>query len=122
VDEQKKTIYLPCELDNDEVVEAAKSMAEQLSKVDQLDDQLASAKKQISSDIDACNAQIAKLRDMVRTGIEYRHVDCTISYDWPRGKKTITREDTGEVEREETISESERQQHMFEEQKAARVQ
>jgi hypothetical protein len=124
MDEKKKTIYLPCTMTDPEIVESAKKMAERLSKLDQLEDQLASVKKQIGADVDACNAQIAKLKDMVRTGIEHRDVQCTVRYEWKRGKKITQRDDTGEIVVEEVISEGERQQNLLDDQKraAARVQ
>lgn len=122
MDEKKVSSWLPCELSEEEVLKAAREMAERLAKLDELEDQLASVKKQIGSDIDAANAQVGKFRDMVRTGIEHRNVMCTIRYEWARGKKITQRDDTGEIVREEAVSESERQQNLLENQQHARVQ
>jgi hypothetical protein len=109
---------LACKLTDAELLETARGLSGELAKRAQLDAQLASFKKQIGADIEKCDASIEKFREMISSGEEYRDVECELTYRWAEGVKTTTRKDSGEIVREQVISEDERQMKLVDDKRS----
>ena len=77
------------------------------------DEEFTAVKSQFKSELDAFDAQIAKLSQIAANRFEFRNVPCEVQMHVPTtGKKTITRMDTHEVVAVETMSEYECQEQL----------
>ena len=103
---------LPCDLTDEELLEHSAKCAELYHQRDEVE----ISKKQAVTDfglrLKKIDGEIHLLSNNIRSKKETRNVQCTLDYDWPAGKKVLTRLDVGEVVSEEVISDYERQQHM----------
>jgi hypothetical protein len=100
---------LPVKLTREELEQRAKDLAKHTRDKAEAELQKKDVVAQITSTIKSCEAQLDKLAQAINTGVEYREVKCSWDYDYERGVKWLSRDDTGaEVERQ-TISESEKQ-------------
>ncbi len=59
--------------------------------------------------IDVMLGEMGLLSQKVSTQHEWRDVDCHWGYNWKTDKKVLVRQDTGEVVREEKITQTDRQ-------------
>ena len=64
------------------------------------------------AEIQESDGVIARLSEAINNGYEYRDVECRIAYDFQAKIKTWYRTDTGEVEKQDIISEGELQEEM----------
>lgn len=78
---------------NDHAIELAKLMSER----DRIESSLASMRSSFKASIDETTAKIAKERQLVQEGREWRDVHCTVVYDYDERRVITTRTDTGEV-------------------------
>lgn len=112
VDKKNVVEELPCPLTDEETLE----MSSKLAGLHQQKLEVEGKKKEAVNDfgvrIKKIDAEVHLLSNNIYSGKETRNVECRMDYDWPAGKKTLVRLDTGEVVREEVISDFERQQHM----------
>lgn len=96
----KETIQrtLSCLFTDEEKVKMAKEMAQANVKKAGIEMTLKEAQAQYKSEIAAQEAIVARLSQKIHDGYEYRLVECECEYNIPeRGKKTLTRIDTGET-------------------------
>lgn len=96
----KETIErtLSCNFSDEEKVKMAKDMAQANVQKAGIEMALKEAQAQYKSEIAAQEAIVARLSQKIHDGYEYRMVQCECEYNMPeRGKKTITRLDTGET-------------------------
>jgi hypothetical protein len=121
----KEKINLECILTDPEKLAYSKQLAENLSKKQRAEDTLKSFNTQKKAEIAGLDAEINLKVDKINSGREYRDVECTIFWDWDRKVKVWTRTDTGDVCKEDIISEHELQEEcelQEEEQKKIRPQ
>jgi hypothetical protein len=112
--EHKENIVenLKCVLTKEELLVYGKEVAQaQLNKVTTMDN-LKSYQTKIKSDIAICDAKINSVSEKIRSGTEWRDVECTVTFDWDKGIKSIYRIDTGEFIRDDIIPEHERQEKL----------
>jgi len=77
------------------------------------DEEFTAVKSQFKSELNAFDAQIAKLSQIAANRFEFRNVPCEAKMHVPcTGKKTVTRMDTHEVVAVETMSEYECQEQL----------
>lgn len=105
---RKVTEYLKYVFGAEETRENAKRLARKNQELAELE----LKKKQLAADIkaemDAANAEAAKLARWVNDEYDFRMVDCEIMYNSPQERlKTIYRTDTGEVVKTEKMTSDE---------------
>lgn len=103
---------LECKLTDQELKEYSKRLADCVSRKSREEDSLKSYSTQAKAKIQSCDAEINLLSEKINTEKEYRMIDCTVEYDFKKGIKSITRNDTDEVVDQEIISEEERQEEL----------
>ena len=110
---EKCTEYLRYTFTVEETIENAQDLARRTMALAELE----LKKKQLAADIkaetDKVTAEVAKLARWVNDGYDFREIQCLIRFNDPRnGKKTIFREDTGEVVRTDDMDGSESQEEL----------
>lgn len=105
-------MHLECTLTDQEKLAYSKTLSENVSKKARSEESLKSFQTQIKAEITSCEAQINLLAEKLNTGKEYRMVECEIRYDFKMKEKKWIRTDTGEVAKQEVISEEELQEEM----------
>jgi hypothetical protein len=106
----KETLNVKCILTEDEKLAYGAELSAANSKRHRLEDELKSFKKQKDSEISHCETVENMNAERVNNGYEYRNVTCDICYDFKNKVKTWIRSDTGEIAKEDIISESELQE------------
>ena len=111
---EKKVIFLPCQLTDEEIIEKAKESAELVVLVESKTGELARAKtafndkkKVLEEDIETNSRKFQLLSAQVDSGEEKRDVDCEATFDYEAGKVTVKRLDTDEVIEEREMTEDE---------------
>jgi hypothetical protein len=77
-----------------------------------LEDELKKFKKQMDYQIVECEAIENINADRISNGYEFRPVKCRINYNFDTRMKSWVREDTGEIEKEEIMTEKEIQEEL----------
>lgn len=103
---------LDCQLTPDEVRLSGRSLGNVLLKISLVNEKVREIKEAGKAEKAVLEAEASRLGRMVRTGKEMREVVCAVDYDWTKGKKTVTRLDTGEVVGVENITPVERQREI----------
>jgi len=108
--QKKDTLTLKCILtDGERLIYGAEQSAAN-SRRHRLEDELKSFKKQKDSEIAQCETVENLNAERVNNGYEFRPVACEIQYDFDRKIKIWIRIDTGEIAKEDVISEEELQE------------
>ena len=106
---EKTTTSLKCLFTDAERLEKGFEIAEKQAKLAELDGDLKSIKTQLGAQMVEAQARIDSLCNQIRTGYEFRQIECRIEYDWESETKRTIRNDTGETVRTDPISDDERQ-------------
>jgi hypothetical protein len=114
---EKENLDLECKLTDVEILAYSREMAEQFSRQGNAEYRKSVFNKQIASELEEINATISGLSQKVKSGSEYRQVECEIVYDFTTGKRHWYRKDTGEEVKEAKISEEDLQEHLALEEK-----
>jgi hypothetical protein len=112
-----KTIELEllCDLSDEEVRLKSQAVGEAVVEQQRLESAKRDATKEYGEQITEVKQRMLALSKQVRTKTEKRMVACQVDFHVPQiSFKRTTRLDTGEVVREEPMTEDERQQRMFE--------
>lgn len=106
---------LPCELNDDDVTERALQMSATMAEIDEVDSAKRDAVKVHSDRLKFLHGRLRSLGNAVRTRSENRIVRCAVDYHVPTvGAKRITRKDTGDVLKEEPMTDAECRKELFE--------
>ena len=110
---EKCTEYLRYQFTPEETATNAQDLARKTQAIAELE----LMKKQLAADLkakmDAALAEVAKLARWVNDGHDFRSLPCIVKFNDPRnGRKTIFREDTGEVVRTDDMDASESQEEL----------
>jgi hypothetical protein len=73
---------------------------------------------QWSTKVKTIQSEISDLSSRISSGFEMRPTECEVHFDWKSGKKTYIRVSDKKVIDTQTITDPERQQKLFEEEKA----
>jgi hypothetical protein len=103
---------LPCHLSAHEKLLKSESLAERLKDVHVAEAEKKDAMEEFKLRLGGLEKQIDKLALEVRTGREYREVECFESASYSDNKVDIVRKDTGEVVRSRAMHPNERQEKM----------
>lgn len=97
MEQQTTKRTLKYDFSNEERLELGRDLSQMNQKLRQLEDEKKSVVSEFGSRIAIVKEQISSLSDKVASGYEMRDTIVTIDYHMPeRGKKTLTRTDTGE--------------------------
>ncbi len=97
MEQQKTKRTLKYEFTPTEMLELGRDLSAKNQELRQIEEQKKSVVAEYGSRIAIAKEQISSLSDKVASGYEMRDVTVMIDYHWPeRGKKTLTRTDTGE--------------------------
>jgi adenine-specific DNA methylase len=100
---------LKTKLSPEELAEYAKTLSEKYIENVQLEADKKGVVAEYKAKIDVILGQMGLLSQKVSTQQEWRDVDCHWGYNWDTDKKVLIRQDTGEVVREDKITQSDRQ-------------
>jgi hypothetical protein len=112
--EGRVELELPTMLTDDEVQSRGSMLVETIWAVDATNSERTSAMKTFKERLVGLNEQQRKLAVIIRERSEPRMVSCMVLFHTPcEGIKRVIRMDTGEVVREETMTNSEKQLNLF---------
>lgn len=107
-------LQLACELSEYEIQLRAQELGTAVIERDDIDDQRRTAMKIWKDRLEAVEHRIRRLSKVVREKQEYRMVACAVRFHTPEiGVKQLVRTDTGEIVREEPMTDQERQNNLF---------
>lgn len=92
-----------------ELADYAKTLSEKYIENVQLEADKKGVVAEYKAKIDVILGQMGLLSQKVSTQCEWRDVECHWAYNWDTDRKELVREDSGEVVKEEKISQSDRQ-------------
>ena len=96
--QDKQQLTLKCLFTEEEKTQMAREMAQKTLEKDTIQQTMKETLAQFKAKIEACETITKRNATYIKDGYEYRSVDCVVDYNTPeRGKKTITRTDTGET-------------------------
>lgn len=100
---------LKTRLSERELKEYAKDMSEKYIEHCQLEADKKGVVAEYKGKTDVIESQLNLLSQKVSTQHEWRDVECHWGYNWKTDKKVLVRQDTGEIVREEKITQADRQ-------------
>lgn len=107
-------LELPCTLTDEEVQSRGRMLGETIWAIDDTQAARTAAMKEFKERLVGLNEQQRKLARVIRNRVENRMVQCAVQFHAPlEGVKRIVRMDTGEVVREEPMTDSEKQLNLF---------
>lgn len=92
-----------------ELAEYAKTLSEKYIENVQLEADKKGVVAEYKAKIDVILGQMGLLSQKVSTQCEWRDVECHWAYNWKTDRKELVREDSGEIVKEEKISQADRQ-------------
>ncbi len=105
---------LPCMLTDDELQSRGRMLCETIWQIDDTEAARTEAMKGFKQRLTGLNETQRKLAKVIRDRIETRMVRCVVRYHVPaEGAKRVMRTDTGEVVREEPMTDAEKQLNLF---------
>ena len=111
-----RDVDLMVDLSAEEVAMYGRQLAGVAEAYDEVEERKADVAKDFKEQLQNLRGEIRRLARLVRTKKEKRTVTCGVAMHTPTvGTKTIVRVDTGEIVREEAMSEAEMQERLFEE-------
>ncbi len=94
MENKKIKMHLKCLLSDNEKLEAGESLANATNELNEIEADKKRVNDDFKSRTSSAEAQVGILSNKLRSGYEYREVDCQIVFDSPEdGKKTIYRTD-----------------------------
>lgn len=111
-------IHLACELSEEEIQLRAQELGVSVVDLDAVNDEKATVMKRFKERLEVIQHRMRRLSKVVQEKREYRMVPCVVAFHTPaQGIKRTVRQDTGEIVREEPMTEGERQDNLFQQQK-----
>lgn len=104
---------VPFELDGAELIQRGRALADLDEEIAGLEEQKKDVAKEMKERIDLKRKEAAKLGHVIRSGKEYRPVECTWCPDPVESRMNLIRTDTGEVVFTRPMTEHERQRALF---------
>src|SRR5215831_7016086 len=97
-DTKKLTQKLRCLLTADEKIEAGRELAEATNELTAIEEDKAQIVADFKHRTSAAEARIGVLSNKLRSGYEFRDVECMLTFDTPeKGQKQVVRLDTLEI-------------------------
>lgn len=112
-EEKKISRHLRVDLTNDQMIEIGKELADATNELKEIENEKSEVLSSFTARIKAASAAIAVLSNKLRSGYEFKDVQCSVVYDRPiAGEKTITRLDTGDIIETCSMTEEEKQRQL----------
>jgi len=112
-DTKKVTQKLRCLLTADEKIEAGRELAEATNELTAIEEDKAQIVADFKHRTSAAEARIGVLSNKLRSGYEFRDVECEVRFDTPeKGQKQVVRLDTDEIVATNPMSEEEKQREL----------
>lgn len=93
-EKKKISMHLRCNLTDDEKLDAGRELAEATNTLTELENDKKRVNDDFKSKVSAAEAEVGVLSNKLRSGYEFRNVECDVVFDDPEpGKKTIYRND-----------------------------
>jgi len=110
---KKTTQLLRCILTPDETIAAGKELAEATSELKELEEEKSNIVANFKAKSTEKEARITVLTNKIRSGYEYRNVECETRYDTPEeGRKQTIRLDSNTITATEPMTEEEKQRNL----------
>lgn len=106
---EKVTQSLPVQLTQEEIVEAARSLAKTTNELRDCESRKMEVTSQFAADLKKLKATTDSISIKISNGYEYKEVECAWALDYAKDTKTLTRLDTGEVVRTAQLTIEDRQ-------------
>ena len=103
------TKTLPCKLSEKELARAGKDLADNMDKIEAIEQQKKTADDGFKKDIGLLEEVTTTLRGMLKSGAQEREVKCEQITDYRNGEVRIKRLDTGEVYSKRNMTKEESQ-------------
>jgi hypothetical protein len=107
---EKDVLTLQCFLTDEEKADYSSKLAQAVSDKRAKDAEMESYRAQYKAEITSHENNITLFAEKVNTGKEFRPIECVIEYNFKRKIKEWIRKDTGEIAKDDIISESELQE------------
>ena len=109
----KITQQLRCQLTDEEKIQAGKELAEATNELTELENDKAQIVSDFKAKTTSAEARVAVLGNKIRSGYEFRAVECSVTMDTPEpGLKQTVRLDTKEIVTTAAMSEDEKQRKL----------
>jgi hypothetical protein len=109
---EKDVLTLQCILTDEEKADYSSKLAQTVSDKRKKDGEMENFRTQYKAEITQFENAITLYAEKVNTGKEFRAIECSILFNFDNKTKTWIRKDTGEVAKDDIISESELQEEM----------
>lgn len=107
----KHTEYLKYQFTEEELRDFAKDLARENAASAEAEEQKKAVVAQFTEKVASSKSKISQLSRYINNGYDHRSIDCSILMNTPFvGRKTIIRDDTGEIVKELVMSEQEKQE------------
>ena len=103
------TKTLPCKLSEKELARAGKDLADNMDKIEAIEQQKKTADDGFKKDIGLLEEVTTTLRGMLKSGTQDREVKCEQITDYRNGEVRVKRLDTGEVYEKRNMTKAEAQ-------------
>jgi len=105
--------FLKYEFTHDEIHQKGIELARLSTESQSIENERKAVAAEFKAKLDTKDAEIAVIGNHINNGYEYRYIQCTIILNQPNtGKKTVTRNDTGEVVKIEDMTPDEMQSEL----------
>jgi hypothetical protein len=109
----KITQLLRCQISDDEQIQSGKELADATNELTELENEKAQIVSDFKARMTAVEARVAVLGNKLRSGYEFRQVECSVTMDIPEpGQKQTVRLDTKEVVSTAAMTEDEKQRKL----------
>lgn len=114
IQEGRIELELPCSLTDEEIQSRGRMLGETIWTIDDTNAARTASMKEFKEKLVGLNEQQRKLARIISNRVETRMVRCAIQFHAPcEGMKRVVRMDTGEMVREEPMTDSEKQLNLF---------
>src|SRR5271166_2049216 len=111
---KKLTLDLECQLTADELQDRGQQISTAMVRYDEVEETKKAANAEASDEMKGLRTKMSELAHVIRKKAETRPIECLVKFHTPEvGVKRIIRKDTNEIVRDEPMSESERQNNLF---------
>jgi hypothetical protein len=111
---KKLTLDLECQLTAEELQDRGQQISTAMVRYDEVEEAKKAANAEASEEMKGLRAKMSELAHVIRKKAETRPIECVVRFHTPEvGVKRIIRKDIGEIVRDQPMTESERQNNLF---------
>lgn len=110
--DERITRWLPVKLTQDEIIDRARQLSERLKEEGEKAAEKARVTTQFANELKNLEGEISRLSNTVRSGEEYRNVDCFVKKNFSKKIIQVYRADTQAIIESRTMDKLEMQQEL----------